>query len=68
MRNHTVVIGYGTTGQSATATLLRSGVAADRIVIIDPDSLAVGAANGHGLAAFEGTVPVSHTMLFSVFT
>lgn len=54
MRNHTVVIGYGTTGQSATATLLRGGVAPDRIVVIDPDSLAVGAANGHGLAAFEG--------------
>jgi voltage-gated potassium channel len=54
MRNHTVVIGYGTTGQSATATLLRSGVNSDRIVVIDADTLAVGAANGHGLAAFEG--------------
>ncbi|MBN9103525.1 MAG: potassium channel family protein [Propionibacteriaceae bacterium] len=54
MRNHTVVIGYGTTGQSATGTLLRGGVAPDRIVVIDPDALAVRAANGHGLAAFEG--------------
>jgi voltage-gated potassium channel len=54
MRNHTVVIGYGTTEQSATATLLRSGVNSDRIVVIDADTLAVGAANGHGLAAFEG--------------
>lgn len=54
MRNHTVVIGYGTTGQSATATLLRGEVNADRIVVIDADSLAVTEANGHGLAAFEG--------------
>lgn len=54
MRNHTVVIGYGTTGQSATATLLRGETPTDRIVVIDTDSLAVAAANRHGLAAFEG--------------
>lgn len=54
MRNHTVVIGYGTTGQSATATLLRGSVSADRIVVIDADSLAVQEANAHGFAAFEG--------------
>lgn len=54
MRNHTVVIGYGTTGQSATATLMRGATPADRIVVIDTDSLAVAAANRHGLAAFEG--------------
>lgn len=54
MRNHTVVIGYGTTGQSAIATLLRGEHTRDDIVVIDVDSLAVGAANTHGLAAFEG--------------
>ncbi|CAL8980106.1 Glutathione-regulated potassium-efflux system protein KefC [Propionicimonas sp. T2.31MG-18] len=54
MRNHTVVIGYGTTGQSAIATLLRSGAQADRTVVIDTDPQAVAAANRHGLAAFEG--------------
>jgi voltage-gated potassium channel len=54
MRNHTVVIGYGTTGQSAVATLLRGSGAAERIVVIDQDSAAVSAANAHGLAAFEG--------------
>lgn len=54
MRNHTVVIGYGTTGQSAVGTLLRSNLGAERIVVIDSDSRAVAAANRHGLAAFEG--------------
>lgn len=54
MRNHTVVIGYGTTGQSAVATLRRGSVDAERIVVIDTDSAAVAAANAHGLAAFEG--------------
>lgn len=54
MRNHTVIIGYGTTGQSAAATLLRGSTTADRIVVIDLESAAVTAANAHGLAAFEG--------------
>lgn len=54
MRNHTVVIGYGTTGQSATATLLRGGLTPERILVIDTSSLAVAAANRHGLPAFEG--------------
>lgn len=54
MRNHTVVLGFGTTGQSATATLLRGGTPAEKIVVIDSDSQAVAAANRQGLAAFEG--------------
>jgi voltage-gated potassium channel len=54
MRNHTVVIGYGTTGQSATATLLRSGLPPERIVVIDTNPLEVAAANRQGMAAFEG--------------
>jgi len=54
MRNHTVVIGYGTTGQSAVAALLRGGLPPERIVVIDGTGQAVAAANRHGLAAFEG--------------
>ncbi len=38
MRNHTVVIGYGTTGQSATATLLRGGIPPEQIVVIDTNT------------------------------
>lgn len=54
MRNHTVVIGYGTTGQSATATLLRGHLPMEKVVVIDLDPQAVAAANRHGFAAFEG--------------
>ena len=54
LRNHTVVIGYGTMGASAVSTLLRNGVPLERIVVIDRDTQAVAAANRHGLAAFEG--------------
>lgn len=54
MRNHTVVIGYGTKGRSAIATLLRHGISTEKIVIIDDDASSVAAANHDGLAAFHG--------------
>lgn len=54
MRNHTVVIGYGTMGRSAVSTLLRHGVAPEKIVVIDSSPLAIAAANRAGFAGFEG--------------
>lgn len=54
MRNHTVVIGYGTMGASAVATLLRNNVPPERIVVIDSSPQAVAAASRHNLASFEG--------------
>ena len=54
MRNHVVVIGYGTKGRSAVNTLRRQGERADRIVVIDGSAAAVAEANFDGLAAFQG--------------
>lgn len=54
MRNHTVVIGYGTKGRSAVNTMRRHGEPADRIVAIDTSAVAVGDANLDGIAAFQG--------------
>lgn len=54
LRNHTVLIGYGTMGQSAVATLRRNGVPSEKILVIDSSPQAVAAANRHGYAAFEG--------------
>ncbi len=54
MRNHVVVIGYGTKGRSAVETLLRGGESAEKILVIDESSVAVGEANANGLAAFHG--------------
>ena len=54
MRNHTVVLGYGTMGRSALNTLLRNGAESDRIVVGDGSQAAVGEANRNGLAAFLG--------------
>ena len=54
MRNHVVVIGYGTKGRSAVNTLRRQGERADRIVVLDGSAVAVEEANADGLAAFQG--------------
>ncbi|SDY70356.1 voltage-gated potassium channel [Tessaracoccus flavus] len=54
MRNHVVVIGYGTKGRSAVNTLRRQGTPADKIVVIDTDPNSISDANFDGLAAFQG--------------
>jgi len=52
LRNHTVVVGYGTMGQSAVGTLQRSGVPVERIVVIDNNPQAVAAAKAGGRTHF----------------
>ncbi|MFT3878015.1 MAG: NAD-binding protein [Propioniciclava sp.] len=54
MRNHTVILGFGTMGRSALATLLRNGAEPDRIVVVDASQAAVEEANRDGVAAIVG--------------
>lgn len=54
MRNHIVVIGYGTKGRSAVNTLRRQGEKPEKIVVIDDKDSAIADANFDGLAAFLG--------------
>lgn len=54
MRNHVVVIGYGTKGRSAVTTLRRNEINMTQLVVIDNRLHAVNEANNHGLAAIEG--------------
>lgn len=54
MRNHIVVIGYGTKGRSAVNTLRRQGETPESIVVIDSKEAAIADANFDGLAAFLG--------------
>ena len=55
MRNHTIVIGYGTKGRSAVASLLAHGVPPNQIVVIDTDQAALDAASNDGLVTVRGT-------------
>lgn len=54
LRDHTVVVGFGTKGRSATQTLLSTGTGRNQIVVIDPYQSAVKAANAEGFAGIEG--------------
>ena len=54
MRNHVVVVGYGTKGRSAVDSLLVTNTNPAQIVVIDNRPGVVAEANLRGLAAIEG--------------
>lgn len=54
MRNHTVVIGYGTKGRAATTALLADGVPSSQIVVVDSDPEALTHASSRGLVTVQG--------------
>ncbi len=54
MRNHVVVVGYGTKGKSAVETLENNGTNPAQIVVIDARPSAITDANLKGYAAIEG--------------
>lgn len=55
MRNHTVVIGYGTKGRSAVAALLADGLSSNQIVVVDNNPAALEAASNDGLVTVKGS-------------
>lgn len=54
VRNHTIVIGYGTKGRSAIDALIAGGAAPTSIVVIDPDPAALNVAEKRGLITVHG--------------
>ena len=54
LKNHIIVCGYGTKGQTAVRTLLGKGEDRDQIVVIDPAQDARTRAHAAGLAVVEG--------------
>lgn len=54
VRDHIVVCGFGSTGQSAVRELLNRGVPPSEIVVVDPDANALAAAVPLGVVAIEG--------------
>jgi voltage-gated potassium channel len=55
LKDHTIVIGFGTKGRAAIETLLARGVQRDDIVVIDAKPDAIEEATRSGLAAIHGT-------------
>ncbi|WCZ34015.1 MULTISPECIES: potassium channel family protein [Corynebacterium] len=54
VRNHTIVIGYGTKGRSAIDALIAGGASPSSIVVIDPDPAALSVAEQRGLITVHG--------------
>ena len=62
IRDHVVVVGYGTKGQYAVETLLGQGIKKERIVVVDPERRAVEAATHDGLVAVLGDATRADTL------
>ncbi|MCS4489461.1 potassium channel family protein [Corynebacterium sp. ES2794-CONJ1] len=62
LRNHTIVIGYGTKGHSAVSALLADGVNPREIVVIDTDRSVLEAAENKGLVTVNGSATRSEVL------
>lgn len=62
VRNHTIVVGYGTKGRSAVSALLADGVPPNQIVVIDQDRSALTRAENQGLVTVHGTATKSDVL------
>ncbi|NYI69583.1 voltage-gated potassium channel [Naumannella cuiyingiana] len=54
MRNHTVVVGYGTKGRSAVGTLRRHDADLAKVVVIDQSPVGIEDASLDGVASIQG--------------
>ncbi|SFB51276.1 voltage-gated potassium channel [Amycolatopsis marina] len=63
VRDHVVVVGFGTKGRAAVKTLLGDEVMEpNRIVVVDPDQLALDAAGALGLVTVHGSATRSDVL------
>ncbi|MEV4437737.1 potassium channel family protein [Streptomyces sp. NPDC049577] len=63
VREHTVLIGFGTKGRSALQTLRATGLAAEKVVVVDPNPKVVESATAHGYAGVVGDATRSDVLL-----
>ncbi|MFG2293287.1 potassium channel family protein [Streptomyces sp. NPDC048603] len=63
LRDHTVVVGFGTKGRSALQTLLATGLDKQRVVVVDPSAKVVDAANAEGFTGVVGDATRSEVLL-----
>ncbi|MGW2563299.1 potassium channel family protein [Streptomyces sp. NPDC001514] len=63
VRDHTVVVGFGTKGRSAVQTLCATGLKKEQVVVVDPSSKVIEAANVDGFAGVIGDATRSEVLL-----
>jgi voltage-gated potassium channel len=54
LREHTVVVGFGTKGRSAIQTVCATGLKKEQVVVVDPSSKVIEAATADGYAGVIG--------------
>ncbi|WP_329336985.1 potassium channel family protein [Streptomyces sp. NBC_00663] len=54
LREHTVVVGFGTKGRSAIQTVCATGLKKEQVVVVDPSSKVIDAATAEGFAGVIG--------------
>ncbi|WP_161066202.1 NAD-binding protein [Streptomyces sp. HUCO-GS316] len=54
LRDHTVVVGFGTKGRSAIQTFLATGMKKEQVVVVDPSEKVIEAATAEGYAGVVG--------------
>ncbi len=62
VRNHTVVVGYGTKGRTAVDAMLGDGIKPAEIVIVDTDQAVLDSASGLGLVTVHGSATKSDVL------
>ncbi|MCY0934223.1 potassium channel family protein [Streptomyces sp. H34-S4] len=63
LRDHTVVVGFGTKGRSALQTLLATGLGKEQVVIVDPSAKVIDIANAEGFTGVVGDATRSDVLL-----
>ncbi|MER5727749.1 potassium channel family protein [Streptomyces sp. NPDC002138] len=63
LREHTVVVGFGTKGRSALQTLLATGLSKEQVVIVDPSAKVIDMANAEGFTGVVGDATRSDVLL-----
>ncbi|RKN43152.1 potassium channel family protein [Streptomyces hoynatensis] len=63
VRDHTVIVGFGTKGRSAAETLMSTGLGRDQIVVVDPSAAVVEQASAEGYAGVIGDATRSSVLV-----
>lgn len=59
LREHTVVVGFGTKGRSAVQTVCATGLKKEQVVVVDPSAKVIDAATADGYAGVMATPPAA---------
>lgn len=62
LRDHTVVVGFGTKGRSAIQTVCATGLKKEQVVVVDPSSKVIDAATAEGYAGVVGDATRSEVL------